>query len=776
MAAARRSGQFGGRAPWRSLGVILGSAIVCYGAERLALGLLRIGTNTPPLNPVAGLGLGLMLLYGRSALVGMVLAAIWSAKTQGLPWPALVGSSLGNGLAAGLGYWFLRRLQVNAGLSHLRDVGLFILCGALLPTSLNATIGSLSRSIGNVLPLPVLGDYWWSLWRSDSLGILTIAPALLVLNQGRPLNWAWLRSLLRPHHWRQLFQPRRWALGLWLLAVLLSTGIALSGYGPRWPWLDYLPFFGLAVAVAGFGQRGAVWSGSLSVGLAAWYTFQGQGWFLARGGNLSASITGFQSWSAVMLAISLVVGAAIQERQTAIEQLQSDRLTRRDPDAAIERLLSDVSSRIRQSLDIDEILQQTVEEVRQLLQADRVCILRVDGLGEGFVGAESVGESWPSIMGARFPAAFVTQMQRVYDQQRLQVGDDVQADATVFEYLQAFYARYAVRASLTHSLMQDQQHYGSLVIHHCAAPYAWQASEINLVERLTPPIESAIQQGRLHQDLQTYASKMEAEVRDRTDQLRGSMSQFMERDQVRQQLLHAVNHDLRTPLLGMLMVLQKLALQSGDRIALPKSVLDRMLESSNRQLDLIQSLLDEYADQPDSRFQPNPEALTSHRLIAQTLNQLKPLIDAQQVPIDNQVSLDLPDIYGDSVYLQRVLENLLVNAIQHNPPQTPITIAAQILPAEPALSSAASSSPDQILFEVRDSGVGLTAAQQQALFARPYTRNKFDRRMTGIGLGLFFCHQIIQAHQGELGVESEPDRGATFWFTVPLASADAQLA
>jgi signal transduction histidine kinase/integral membrane sensor domain MASE1 len=764
MAAARRSGQFWGREPWHRLGVILGSAIVCYGAERLALGLLRIGTNTPPLNPVAGLGLGLMLLYGRSALIGMVLAAIWSAKTQGLPWPALVGSSLGNGLAAGLGYWFLRMLQVNAGLSQLRDVGLFILCGALLPTSLNATIGSLSRSIGNILPIPLLGDYWWSLWRSDSLGILTIAPALLVLNQGRPLNGAWLRSVMRPHHLRQLCQPRRWALGLWLLAVLLSTWIALTGHSPHWPWLDYLPFFGLAWAVACFGQRGAVWSGGLSVMLAAWYTFQGQGLFFARGGNLSASITGFQSWSAVMLAISLVMGAAIQERQTVIDQSATQTGGRADPDAAVERLLSEVASRIRRSLNMDEILQQTVEEVRQLLGADRVCVLQVDIDNTGFVGAESVGASWPSIMGQRFPAAFVTTMQQLYDQQRLQVRDDVQEDAAVFSYLQAFYDRYAVRASLTHSLMQGQRHYGSLVIHQCAQPRAWQATEIDLVERLAPQIESAIQQGILHNDLQTYATKMEAEVRDRTEQLRGSMSQFMARDQVRQQLLHAVNHDLRTPILGMLMVLQKLALQSGDRIALPKSVLDRMLESSNRQLDLIQSLLDEYADQPDSRFQPNPEALTSHRLIAQTLNQLKPLIDAQQVPIDNQVSLDLPDIHGDSVYLQRVLENLLVNAIQHNPPQTPITIAAQVLPADPATPS-----PAQILFEVRDSGIGLTVAQQQAVFVRPYTRNKFDRRLTGIGLGLFFCNQIIQAHQGELGVESESEGGATFWFTVPLA-------
>jgi signal transduction histidine kinase/integral membrane sensor domain MASE1 len=763
MASWQRLGQGLGREPWQRIWVILGSAIACYGVDRVVLSGLRIGTNTPPLNPVAGLALGLMLLYGPTALIGILIAAIWTAKTQGMPWETLWGNTLGNGVAAGLGYWFWRRLHISPGLHQVRDVILFMLCGSLLPSSLNATISSLISAFGKVIPLSVLGDYWWSLWRSDSLGVLAVTPALLACNPGRPINRLWCQAQLR-----QLLRPRRWAFGLWLCAVLLSTWIAITGYSPQLPWLDYLPFFCLAWAVARFGQRGSILSGGLIVGLAAWYTFQGQGLFFARGGNLSQAIAGFQSWSTVILAISLVTGAAIAERQALIEQLQTPPRRQAHPaDVAIERLLSEVSGRIRQSLNMDDILQQTVEEVRQLLQADRVCILRVDPDGSGFVGAESVSEPWPSIMGARFPAAFVATMQQVYDQQRLQVRDDVQADPEVFEYLQAFYAQYEVRASLTHSLMQAQQHYGSLVIHQCRTQYQWQANEINLIERLAPQIESAIQQGILYNDLQIHATKMEAEVRDRTEQLRGSMTDFMLRDQARQQLLHAMNHDLRTPVLGMLMVLQKLAMQSGDQISLPKSILDRMLDSSNRQLDLIQGLIDEYADQPDSRFQPNPETLTCHRIIAQALNQLQPMIESHQGPIDNQVSLNLPDIQGDPVYLQRVFENLIVNAIQHNPPQTRVTITAAILPAV--------DQPTKLLIEVRDNGVGLSVAQQQALFLRPYTRSKFDRRLTGIGLGLFLCQQIIQAHQGELGVNSEPPLGTTFWFTLPLAETGSSV-
>jgi signal transduction histidine kinase len=769
MVPGRRSVQVWRREPWRSLAIIIGSVIVCYGVGRFGFASLRIGTHTLPLNPIAGVALALMLLYGPTALIGILIAAVWTAKTQGMPWAALLGSTVGSGIAAGLGYWFLRMLNVSLRLHQLRDVMLFILCGALLPTSLNATVSSLSSAFGKVLPLPVLGDYWWSLWRSDSLGILAVTPALLSLNQGRPIGPQWVIGLLHPRHLRSLLRPQTWAWGFWLMAVLLSTWIAMTGYSPARPWLDYLPFFGLAWAVARFGQRGSILTGALVVAIAAAYTFQGQGLFFARGGNVSSAIMGFQSWSAVILAISLVMGAAIQERQTTIAQLQTAprRNTDGPSDRAIDQLISEVSGRIRRSLDIDQILEQTVEEVRQLLQADRVCLFQTAESGEGFVRAESVIAPWPAILGCIVPIVIVNEMQERYQAKRVQVRDDVQA-TPVTPFLQAAYAQYQIRSSLTISLIHQDEHFGLLVIHQCAALRPWQTSEIELLERLAPPIELAIQQGMLYNALQTHANNMEAEVRDRAEQLRGSMTTFIARDQARQQLIHAMNHDLRTPVLGMLMVLQKLAMQSGDRIVLPKTILDRMLESSHRQLDLIQGLLDEYADQPEPRFQPNAIALTCHGVIAQTLNHLKPQIDQHHGPIHNQVSLALPDIQGDSIYLQRVFENLIVNAMQHNPPQTQVTITAQILPAAPP-----SQAPDQLLVEIQDNGIGLTPAQKAALFLRPYVRQTFDRRLTGMGLGLFLCHQIIQAHQGELGVNSTPDHGSTFWFTLPLAKAKA---
>ena len=72
-----------------------------------------------------------------------------------------------------------------------------------------------------------------------------------------------------------------------------------------------------------------------------------------------------------------------------------------------------------------------------------------------------------------------------------------------------------------------------------------------------------------------------------------------------------------------------------------------------------------------------------------------------------------------------------------------------------------------IRIEVADNGVGIPPKQRSKLFEL-YARGDRARYMPGLGMGLYLCQQIIQAHQGEIGFETNCDRGSTFWFTLPL--------
>ena len=74
---------------------------------------------------------------------------------------------------------------------------------------------------------------------------------------------------------------------------------------------------------------------------------------------------------------------------------------------------------------------------------------------------------------------------------------------------------------------------------------------------------------------------------------------------------------------------------------------------------------------------------------------------------------------------------------------------------------------NMICCTVQDNGVGMTQAQCDRLFER-YARGNRTQSI-GVGLGLYLCRQIIQAHRGDIGVNSAPGQGTTFWFTLPLA-------
>jgi signal transduction histidine kinase len=115
----------------------------------------------------------------------------------------------------------------------------------------------------------------------------------------------------------------------------------------------------------------------------------------------------------------------------------------------------------------------------------------------------------------------------------------------------------------------------------------------------------------------------------------------------------------------------------------------------------------------------------------------------------------------DGVQIRRVYENLLTNALKHNPPGLNITLDAQLKEKE-------------IRCTVTDNGVGLTPEECEILFER-YAQGSKARLSAGLWLGLYICRQIITAHGGQIGAISRPHQGATFWFTLPLAPMEVAI-
>jgi two-component system sensor histidine kinase/response regulator len=232
--------------------------------------------------------------------------------------------------------------------------------------------------------------------------------------------------------------------------------------------------------------------------------------------------------------------------------------------------------------------------------------------------------------------------------------------------------------------------------------------------------------------------------------------------------LRAVSHDLRNPVLGMSLVLKNLLKRQssttpGDlpaqTLSVPLAVIERMAHSCDRQLHLLDSLV--AVQQLESEgVSLNCQPLNLHALVQHLTAEWEPVLAQHQATLENQVPADLPPVSADVYQLWRVLENLIANALKHNPPGVHIAIAAEV----------EKNSSSQLKITVADNGMGIAPEQVEGLFDR-YRRGTGSQRTTGLGLGLYLCRQIIKAHGGEIGAIADLDAGAQFWFTLPMPSA-----
>jgi signal transduction histidine kinase len=220
--------------------------------------------------------------------------------------------------------------------------------------------------------------------------------------------------------------------------------------------------------------------------------------------------------------------------------------------------------------------------------------------------------------------------------------------------------------------------------------------------------------------------------------------------------LHSVAHDLRTPIIGTAMVLDNLLNKAEETITLPRSVIERIITGNDRQLGLIDSLLEAHASTHTGTV-CHCEPTQLKPLIQSVIHDLEPMLQQNRAILIDHIAADLPLVSADSTQLWRVFENLITNAMKFNLPGVQIDLTAVV-------------EENQIRCSVQDNGAGISPELGARLFDL-YSRGTQVRRSPGLGLGLYLCRQIITAHGGKIGVISNPGSGATFWFTLPLNSS-----
>ena len=217
-------------------------------------------------------------------------------------------------------------------------------------------------------------------------------------------------------------------------------------------------------------------------------------------------------------------------------------------------------------------------------------------------------------------------------------------------------------------------------------------------------------------------------------------------------LLHAVSHDLRSPLSGMSLLLQNRLADAASNIAIDRRTVEVMVQSCSRQLQLIESLTATQQFDVKSAFLAM-KPLSLPALVQNIIIERLPILKQHRVKVKQLFPADLPLVNADAQQLWRVFGNLIDNAVKYNQSGFILTVEAK-------------REGEMVRCTVADNGAGISPEQCARLF-EPYTRGVGVSLRQGLGLGLYICRQIVEAHGGEIGVDSELGKGARFWLTLP---------
>jgi signal transduction histidine kinase len=254
---------------------------------------------------------------------------------------------------------------------------------------------------------------------------------------------------------------------------------------------------------------------------------------------------------------------------------------------------------------------------------------------------------------------------------------------------------------------------------------------------------------------------LEIKVKERTAELSEKNAKLKELENFKDSLMHMVVHDLKNPLFAISGNIELLLLEASNLSDMQNKAANNCLLSCNDLQEMIQQLLD-VSKLEHGNLQLKKEITDIPILIGEIQKQLKPKATDKKISVSFTNLNNTPSTMVDRGLVKRIIANLLDNGIRHTPSGGSINIQLE-----------ASNGSNGLHISVKDSGYGIEPRYHQKIFNKFEQINMKDKKISAgaAGLGLSFCKMAVEAHGGEIWVESDGNgNGSTFHFKIPKES------
>ena len=243
--------------------------------------------------------------------------------------------------------------------------------------------------------------------------------------------------------------------------------------------------------------------------------------------------------------------------------------------------------------------------------------------------------------------------------------------------------------------------------------------------------------------------------RARAEEISSRMEAARQNEAMKAMLLDALAHEFKTPLTSIKAAASSI-LDTGPSA---QQELRAVIEEEADRLDSLVSETIRMAriEAGDLQLHIRPHSI--REIISLALEKLRILVEDREIKID--ISPGLPDVLADAELAGLTIRQLLTNALKYSNPETPIEIRAH-------------AEDGRVRISVKDSGPGIPEKERSRIFERYYRMSENADRVPGTGLGLHIARNIVEAHGGQIWVESEVGSGSEFYFTLPAVEKGQQ--
>ncbi len=480
-------------------------------------------------------------------------------------------------------------------------------------------------------------------------------------------------------------------------------------------------------------------------------------------------------------------------------------------------ILQHLVTRLHRSEPLPLLLKTTLDEVCSWLRLDRLLIYQVahssafpkqsEHRADEFLpiayealGHPAIGSVLPKLDSSPSDSPFLSQefWHQCYgpasQENRYDAIENVALHYQAHPHLLDQLRQAGVGSQLVAPIWLDDTLWGWLVGHHCvgqapisqgacrggAARWAedpdpfkesstklrhWQAWEGNFLAQIAEHLTIAIRQEDLQRQLQYQKLMLQLQVEDRTQSLKDALMSAEAANKTKSEFLATMSHELRTPLtyiIGMSATLLRWSF--GDLSPRQRDYLNTIHSSGEQLLDIINDIL-EVAKIEAGRTVLEINDFSLSNLARSSLESFRE--EAQAKEVDLRINLRLSEaedtFRADPRRIRQILANLLSNAVKFTEKDGRISLRVW-------------RDPQNVMFQLEDTGIGIPEAQQASLFETfKQLETVRQRQYPGAGLGLALTKQLVELHNGAIQVVSTPGKGSMFTVRIPLQHADGAV-